>query len=90
PAKMSGCHARPCGNEPCVRQCQASTVVIEPPPDQTHPQLLSSFPQNTTVESSISDAVGCIISCEGIPISSDCCDLSRFSSLYCGRRCPPC
>ncbi|NWI19511.1 KRF4 protein, partial [Crypturellus soui] len=52
--------------------------------------ILSSFPQNTVVGSSTSAAVGRILSCEGVPINSDCCDLSRFSSLYCGRRCLPC
>ncbi|NWI10340.1 KRF4 protein, partial [Crypturellus soui] len=91
---------RPCGptplanscNEPCVRQCQASTVVIDPPPVLVAlpGPILSSFPQNTVVGSSTSAAVGLILSCEGVPINSECCDFSRFSSLYCGRRCPPC
>ncbi|OXB57567.1 hypothetical protein ASZ78_002597 [Callipepla squamata] len=48
---------RPCGptplasscNEPCVRQCQNSTIAIEPSPMAvTLPgPILSSFPQNT-------------------------------------------
>ncbi|NXW52863.1 KRFB protein, partial [Nyctiprogne leucopyga] len=48
---------RPCGptplanscNEPCVRQCQDSRVVIQPSPVVvTLPgPILSSFPQNT-------------------------------------------
>ncbi|NWJ04129.1 KRF1 protein, partial [Crypturellus undulatus] len=91
---------RPCGptplanscTEPCVRQCQNSTIVIQPSHVVvTLPgPILSSFPQNTIVGCSTSAAVGSILSCEGAPISSDCCDLSRFSSLYCGRRCLPC
>ncbi|NWI10343.1 KRF2 protein, partial [Crypturellus soui] len=91
---------RPCGptplanscTEPCVRQCQASNVFIQPSPVVvTLPgPILSSFPQNTVVGSSTSAAVGSILSCEGVPINSDCCDLSRFSTRYCGRRCPPC
>ncbi|XP_075346547.1 feather keratin Cos2-3-like isoform X1 [Mycteria americana] len=91
---------RPCGptplanscNEPCVRQCQNSTVVIQPSPVVvTLPgPILSSFPQNTVVGSSTSAAVGSILSCDGVPITSGCCDLSGISSRYCGRRCPPC
>ena len=88
---------QPCGptplanscNEPCVRQCQNSTVVIEPSPVVvTLPgPILSSFPQNTVVGSSTSAAVGSILSCDGVPITSGCCDLSGISSRYCGRRC---
>ncbi|KAM6233878.1 feather keratin Cos2-3-like [Spheniscus humboldti] len=91
---------RPCGptplanscNEPCVRQCQNSTVVIQPSPVVvTLPgPILSSFPQNTVVGSSTSAAVGSILSCDGVPITSGCCDLSGISSRYCGRRCLPC
>ncbi|XP_040392351.1 feather keratin Cos1-1/Cos1-3/Cos2-1-like [Cygnus olor] len=91
---------RPCGptplasscNEPCVRQCQNSTVVIEPSPVVvTLPgPILSSFPQNTVVGSSTSAAVGSILSCDGVPITSGCCDLLGISSRYCGRRCLPC
>ncbi|XP_040392274.1 feather keratin Cos2-3-like [Cygnus olor] len=91
---------RPCGptplasscNEPCVRQCQNSTIVIEPSPVVvTLPgPILSSFPQNTVVGSSTSAAVGRILSCDGVPITSGCCDLSGISSRYCGRRCLPC
>ncbi|XP_075027911.1 feather keratin Cos2-3-like [Calonectris borealis] len=91
---------RPCGptplanscNEPCVRQCQNSTVVIQPSPVVvTLPgPILSSFPQNTVVGSSTSAAVGSILSCDGVPITSGCCDLSGISSRYYGRRCLPC
>uniref|UniRef100_A0A8C3KXG9 Keratin n=3 Tax=Aves TaxID=8782 RepID=A0A8C3KXG9_CHRPC len=66
---------RPCGptplanscNEPCVRQCQDSRVVIQPSPVVvTLPgPILSSFPQNTAVGSSTSAAVGSILSEEG-------------------------
>ncbi|XP_014811946.1 PREDICTED: feather keratin Cos2-3-like [Calidris pugnax] len=79
-------------NEPCVRQCQNSTVVIEPPAVVvTLPgPILSSFPQNTVVGSSTSAAVGSILSCDGVPINSGCCDLSCITSRYCGSRCPPC
>ncbi|KAK4805654.1 hypothetical protein QYF61_022412 [Mycteria americana] len=73
---------RPCGptplanscNEPCVRQCQNSTVVIQPSPVVvTLPgPILSSFPQNTVVGSSTSAAVGSILSCDGVPITSGC------------------
>ncbi|KAF1417838.1 Feather keratin Cos1-1/Cos1-3/Cos2-1, partial [Spheniscus humboldti] len=63
---------QPCGpaplanscNEPCVRQCQNSTAVIEPPPMVvTLPgPILSSFLQNTVLGSSTSAAVGSILS----------------------------
>uniref|UniRef100_A0A8B9TF62 Keratin n=1 Tax=Anas platyrhynchos TaxID=8839 RepID=A0A8B9TF62_ANAPL len=104
PAQDMSCYnqclpCRPCGptplasscNEPCVRQCQNSTVVIEPSPVVvTLPgPILSSFPQNTVVGSSTSAAVGSILSCDGVPITSSCCDLSGISSRYCGRRCLP-
>ncbi|NXU47730.1 KRF4 protein, partial [Turnix velox] len=82
----------PCGptplanscNKPCVRQCQSSNVFIEPPAVVvTLPgPILSSFPQNTVVGSSTSAAVGSILSCEGVPINSDCCDLSRLTCRY--------
>ncbi|XP_069642951.1 feather keratin Cos1-1/Cos1-3/Cos2-1-like [Haliaeetus albicilla] len=104
PHDMSCCDqcqpCQPCGptplanscNEPCVRQCQNSTVIIEPSPVVvTLPgPILSSFPQNTVVGSSTSAAVGSILSCDGVPINSGCCDLSCITSRYCGRRCPPC
>ncbi|XP_065603742.1 feather keratin Cos1-1/Cos1-3/Cos2-1-like [Cyrtonyx montezumae] len=90
---------RPCGptplasscNEPCVRQCQNSNIVIEPSPVVvTLPgPILSSFPQNTVVGSSTSAAVGSILSSEGVPIASGAFDLSGFDSRYCGRGCPP-
>ncbi|XP_029881272.1 feather keratin 4-like [Aquila chrysaetos chrysaetos] len=55
-----------------VRQCQDSTVVIQPSPVVvTLPgPILSSFPQNTAVGSSASAAIGSILSAEGVPISS--------------------
>ncbi|OXB52736.1 hypothetical protein ASZ78_004590, partial [Callipepla squamata] len=90
---------QPCGptplasscNEPCVRQCQNSNVVIEPSSVVvTLPgPILSSFPQNTVVGSSTSAAVGSILSSEGVPITSGGFDLSGFGSRYCGRRCNP-
>ncbi|GAB0199323.1 hypothetical protein GRJ2_002397700 [Grus japonensis] len=91
---------QPCGptplanscNEPCVRQCQDSTIVIEPPAVVvTLPgPILSSFPQNTAVGSSTSAAIGSILSSEGVPISSGGFGLSGFGSRNCGRRCLPC
>ncbi|NWU72958.1 KRF4 protein, partial [Pterocles burchelli] len=87
---------RPCGptplanscNEPCVRQCQDSNVVIEPSPVVVilPGPILRSFPQNTVVGSSTSAEVGRILSCEGVPINSDCCDLSGISSRFGGIR----
>ncbi|POI24351.1 hypothetical protein CIB84_011899 [Bambusicola thoracicus] len=86
---------QPCGptplasscNEPCVRQCQPSTIVIQPSPVVvTLPgPILSSFPQNTAVGSSTSAAVGSILSSEGVPITSGGLDLSCISNRYCGR-----
>ncbi|NWX72182.1 KRF4 protein, partial [Alca torda] len=75
-------------NEPCVRQCQNSCVVIQPSPVVVAlpGPILSSFPQNT----STSTAVGSILSCDGVPINSACCDLSCITSRSCGTRCPPC
>ncbi|XP_064329434.1 feather keratin Cos1-1/Cos1-3/Cos2-1-like [Phalacrocorax carbo] len=90
----------PCGptplanscNEPCVRQCQNSTVVIQPSPVVvTLPgPILSSFPQSTVVGSSTSAAVGSILSCDGVPINSGGFDLSCITNRYCGSRCRPC
>uniref|UniRef100_A0A8B9TXD9 Keratin n=1 Tax=Anas zonorhyncha TaxID=75864 RepID=A0A8B9TXD9_9AVES len=79
-------------NEPCVRQCQDSRVVIEPSPVVvTLPgPILSSFPQNTAVGSTTSAAVGSILSAEGVPISSGGFGLSGFGGRYYGRRCLPC
>uniref|UniRef100_A0A8C3DQ03 Keratin n=1 Tax=Corvus moneduloides TaxID=1196302 RepID=A0A8C3DQ03_CORMO len=66
---------QPCGpcplanscNECCVRQCQSSTVAIQPSAVVvTLPgPILSSFPQNTVVGSSTSAAVGSILSSGG-------------------------
>ncbi|KFO84440.1 Feather keratin 1, partial [Buceros rhinoceros silvestris] len=59
-------------NEPCVRQCQDSTVVIQPSPVVvTLPgPILSSFPQNSAMGFSPSAAVGSILSSQGVPIGS--------------------
>uniref|UniRef100_A0A8C3QGW9 Keratin n=1 Tax=Cyanoderma ruficeps TaxID=181631 RepID=A0A8C3QGW9_9PASS len=78
-------------NEPCVRQCQDSTVAIQPSPVLvTLPgPILSSFPQNTVVGSSTSATVGSILSSQGVPISSGGCDLSGISRCYYGRRSLP-
>uniref|UniRef100_A0A8V5GT11 Keratin n=2 Tax=Melopsittacus undulatus TaxID=13146 RepID=A0A8V5GT11_MELUD len=91
---------RPCGptplanscNEPCIRQCQDSRVIIEPSPVVvTLPgPILSSFPQNTTVGSSASAAVGSILSEAGVPINSGGFSLSGLGGRYCGRRSLPC
>uniref|UniRef100_A0A8U7NYY6 Keratin n=1 Tax=Corvus moneduloides TaxID=1196302 RepID=A0A8U7NYY6_CORMO len=91
---------QPCGptplanscNEPCVRQCQDSTVAIQPSPVVvTLPgPILSSFPQNTAVGSSTSAAVGSILSSQGVPISSGGSGLSGLGSGLCGTRCFPC
>ncbi|NWT07359.1 KRF1 protein, partial [Mionectes macconnelli] len=77
-------------NECCVRQYQSSTVVTEPPAVLvTLPgPILSSFPQNTVVGSSISAAVGSILSCDGVPINSGGFGLSCITNRYCGTRCP--
>ncbi|XP_068023656.1 feather beta keratin-like [Melanerpes formicivorus] len=103
PAPAMSCYrpcqpCQPCGptplanscNEPCVRQCQDSTVVIEPPAVLvTLPgPILSSFPQSTAVGSSTSAAVGSILSSQGVPISSGGFGLSGLSAL--GRSCLPC
>ena len=90
----------PCGptplanscNEVCVRQCQASRVVIQHSPVVvTLPgPILSSFPQNTAVGSSTSAAVGSILSQEGVPISSGGFGISGLGSCISGSRYPPC
>ncbi|NXM48473.1 KRF2 protein, partial [Gymnorhina tibicen] len=91
---------QPCGptplgsscNEPCVQQCQSSTVAIQPSAVVvTLPgPILSSFPQNTVVGSSTSAAVGNILSSGGVPISSGGFGLSGLGSGLCGTRCFPC
>ncbi|XP_065507295.1 feather keratin Cos1-2-like [Caloenas nicobarica] len=104
PRDMSCCNpclpCQPCGptplanscNEPCVRQCQSSTIAIQPSAVVvTLPgPILSSFPQNTVVGSSTSAAVGSILSSEGVPINSGGFDLSCITSRYGGSRCRPC
>ncbi|NWT91703.1 KRF1 protein, partial [Urocynchramus pylzowi] len=75
-------------NEPCVRQCQDSTVVIQPSPVLvTLPSpILNSFPQNTVVVSSTSAAVGSILISD---ISSRGFGLSCITNCYGGSRCHP-
>nr|XP_021135635.1 feather keratin B-4 isoform X1 [Columba livia] len=101
PAAMS-CYdlCQPCGptplanscNEPCVRQCQDSRVVIQPSPVVvTLPgPILSSFPQNTAVGSSTSAAVGSILSEQGVPINSGGFSLSGLGGRSYSRRYLPC
>ncbi|NXK01454.1 KRFD protein, partial [Corythaixoides concolor] len=60
---------------------QPSPVVVTLPGP-----ILSSFPQNTVVGSSTSAAVGSILSSDGVPITSGCCDLFGISRRYSGRR----
>ncbi|XP_072705502.1 feather keratin 1-like [Ciconia boyciana] len=95
---------RPCGptplanscNEPCVRQCEDSRVVIQPSTVVvTLPgPILSSFPQNTTVGSSSSAAVGTVLSSQGVPVSSGAFGYGYgFGGLGCfggARGCYPC
>ncbi|XP_075271456.1 feather beta keratin-like [Opisthocomus hoazin] len=97
---------RPCGptplanscNEPCVRQCQDSRVIIQPSPVLvTLPgPILTSFPQNTAVGSSASAAVGSELSSQGVPISSGGFGygygygLGGLGCYYGGRGCYPC
>ncbi|XP_025750370.2 feather keratin 4-like [Manacus vitellinus] len=59
-------------SEPCVRQCQDSTYVLQPPAVVvTLPgPILSSFPQSTAVGSSASAALGSSLSSDGVPVSS--------------------
>ncbi|NXN91559.1 KRFJ protein, partial [Rhinopomastus cyanomelas] len=71
----TSCGPTPLANscsKPCVRQCQDSTVVIQPSPVVvTLPgPILSSFPQNTAVGSSASAAVGSALGADGVPINS--------------------
>uniref|UniRef100_A0A803YL25 Keratin n=1 Tax=Meleagris gallopavo TaxID=9103 RepID=A0A803YL25_MELGA len=100
---MSCCNpcvpCQPCGptplasscNEPCVRQCQDSTIVIEPSPVVvTLPgPILSSFPQNTAVGSSTSAAVGSILSCQGVPITSGALTSPAFPTATVAEGAPP-
>ncbi|XP_064301412.1 feather keratin-like [Phalacrocorax carbo] len=95
---------RPCGptplanscNEPCVRQCEESRVVIQPPAVMvTLPgPILSSFPQSTAVGSSSSAAVGNVLGSQGVPVSSGRFGYGYgFGGLGCyggGRGCYPC
>ncbi|RLV76665.1 hypothetical protein DV515_00016749, partial [Chloebia gouldiae] len=85
---------QPCGPcllaSSCIRQYQDSTVFIQPSPVLvTLPgPILSSFPQNTTVGSSTSAAVGSILRSQGVPISSGGFDISCITNCYGGSRCP--
>ncbi|NXP55314.1 KRFB protein, partial [Heliornis fulica] len=45
---------------------------------------------NTAVGLCTSAAVGSILSCDIVPITSGCCNLSGMSSCYGGQRCLPC
>ncbi|NWR81093.1 KRFC protein, partial [Centropus unirufus] len=71
-------------NEPCVRQCQDSTYVIQPSPVVVilPGPILSSFPQNSVVGSTTSAAVGSVLSSEGAPISSDASFGNSYSQPY--------
>ncbi|XP_058716179.1 feather beta keratin-like [Poecile atricapillus] len=84
----TSCGPTPLANsctEPCVRQCQDSTYVIQPSPVVvTLPgPILSSFPQNTAVGSSTSAALGSTLSSEGVPINSGS-SSSGFGGLFGG------
>ncbi|NXL67612.1 KRFB protein, partial [Chordeiles acutipennis] len=91
---------RPCGptplanscNEPFFLQCQDSRVVIEPSPVVVifFGPILSSFPQNTAVGSSIFFAVGSILNEEGVPINSGVFFFSGLGGRFYNRRCLPC
>ncbi|XP_064496474.1 feather keratin B-4-like [Pseudopipra pipra] len=70
---------RPCGptplanscNEPCVRQCQDSTVLIQPSPVRVTfiGPIMTSFPQSTFVGSTAGAALGTELNVQGQPIS---------------------
>ncbi|XP_010153185.1 PREDICTED: beta-keratin-related protein-like [Eurypyga helias] len=71
----SSCRPRPLAtscNQPCFRRCGDSTTVIQPPTVVvTLPgPILSSYPQNTTVGSTASAAVGSYLRCCGVPVAS--------------------
>ncbi|KFR01223.1 Feather keratin Cos2-3, partial [Opisthocomus hoazin] len=57
---------RPCGPTPLANSCSKPLAVVVTLPGP----ILSSFLQNTAVGSSTSAAVGSILSCDGVPISS--------------------
>ncbi|NXU28802.1 KRF1 protein, partial [Thalassarche chlororhynchos] len=79
-------------NEPCVRQCQNSTVTLQPSPVVVtlSGPILIPFPQNTILGSPTSAVAGSTLSCDGVPMNSGCCDLFCIISRYCGNRCQPC
>ncbi|XP_015739961.1 feather keratin 1-like [Coturnix japonica] len=89
---------RPCGptplanscNEPCVRQCQDSRVVIRPLPwcDPAGP-ILSSSPEHRWDPPPLL-LVGSILSEEGVPISSGGFGISSLGSRFSSRRYLPC
>ncbi|KAM9548592.1 feather beta keratin-like [Guaruba guarouba] len=71
----SSCGPRPLAtscNQPCFRRCGDSTTVIQPPTVLvTLPgPILSSYPQNTTVGSTASAAIGNYLRCCGVPVGS--------------------
>ncbi|NXW64340.1 KRFB protein, partial [Eurystomus gularis] len=71
----SSCRPRPLAtscNQPCFRCCGDSTTIIQPPTVVvTLPgPILSSYPQNTTVGSTASAAVGSYLQCCGVPMAS--------------------
>ncbi|XP_064496434.1 feather keratin B-4-like [Pseudopipra pipra] len=70
---------RPCGptplanscNEPCVRQCQDSTVLIQPSPVRVTfiGPIMTSFPQSSAVGSTAGATLGTELNVQGQPIS---------------------
>ncbi|XP_046793713.1 feather keratin Cos2-3-like [Gallus gallus] len=100
PAYSQCVPCRPCGptplasscNEPCVRQCQNSNVVIEPSPRGGDPcPDPSSAPSRRTQlwdppPPLLLAASSALRAC---PSPRGALDLSGFGSRYCGRRCPP-
>ncbi|XP_050176299.1 feather keratin 4-like [Myiozetetes cayanensis] len=58
-------------NQPCVTQCQDSTVLIQPSPVRvTLPgPIMTSFPQSSAVGSSAGAALGTELNAQGQPIS---------------------
>ncbi|XP_030900640.2 feather keratin 4-like isoform X2 [Melopsittacus undulatus] len=85
----SSCSPRPLAtscNQPCFRRCGDSTTVIQPPTVLvTLPgPILSSYPQNTTVGSTASAAIGNYLRCCGIPVGSSTRGLGKAGLLCLG------
>nr|P02451.1 RecName: Full=Feather keratin; Short=F-ker [Chroicocephalus novaehollandiae] len=91
----------PCGptplanscNEPCVRQCEASRVVIQPSTVVvTLPgPILSSFPQSTAVGGSASSSVGNeLLASQGVPYFGGGFGLGGLGCFSGRRGCYPC